>query len=109
MTYPPAGYPPPPPPQPAAPGWGTPGGYAVQRKSVSGLAIASLVTGLLFCTIAAAPAAVALGYAALDQIKASNGWKTGRGMAIAGIVLGYLTIGGLAVTGLVWLGSILAT
>ncbi len=107
MTYPPAGYPPS--PQPAAPGWGTPGGYAVQRKSVSGLAIASLVTGLLFCLIVTAPAAVVLGYAALDQIKASNGWKTGRGMAIAGIVLGYLTIGSLAVTGLVWLGNILAT
>lgn len=107
MTYPPAGFPPS--SQPAAPGWGTPGGYAVQRPSVSGLAIASLITGLLFCFIVTAPAAVALGYAALDQIKASNGWKTGRGMAIAGIVLGYLTIGGLGVAGLVWLGNILAT
>ena len=81
----------------------------MQRKSVSGLAIASLSRACCSALIVTAPAAVALGYAALDQIKASNGWKTGRGMAIAGIVLGYLTIGGLAVTGLVWLGSILAT
>ena len=72
------GYPAPPPPIPAGP-------------RVSGMAIASLVCGLvgLLCFgIVLAPTAFGLGLAARRSIRSSNGWRTGDGMAIAGIVLG---------------------
>ena len=74
----------PPPPMPAAP----------PTVHVAGLAVASMVCGIMgwFYAIPAI-CAVVFGHIALSQIKKSNGWKTGRGMAIAGVVLGYVWIG----------------
>jgi type IV pilus assembly protein PilA len=56
----------------------------------SGKATASLVCGILFFFWPAAVAAVILGHLALSEIKKSAGRLAGHGMAIAGLVLGYI-------------------
>lgn len=59
----------------------------------SGLAIASLILGIVgLCTGIAGIAAVICGHMALGRINKSNGMLKGKGMAIAGLVLGYLEI-----------------
>ncbi len=55
---------------------------------MDGLAIASLVLGLVWCYWITSILAVIFGAVALKRIADSNGWRTGRGMAIAGLVLG---------------------
>ena len=62
--------------------------HPVQKQKTSGLAIASLVAGVT-CI---APAAIVCGHVALSQIKASAGQLTGRGVAIAGTLLGYASL-----------------
>jgi Domain of unknown function (DUF4190) len=72
----------------------------------SGLAVASLVTGLFFwCWVIPGIVAIVLGHLALESIEDSGGAKTGRGMAIAGIVLGWVGIG---IVGLLVLGWFVA-
>jgi type II secretory pathway pseudopilin PulG len=57
----------------------------------SGKAIASLVSGLVFFLWPlSAIAAVVLGHIALSDIKKSAGRLTGHGLAVGGLVLGYL-------------------
>jgi hypothetical protein len=68
------------------------GGYAPARPGTNGLAVASFVCGLAFFCGITAPAAVVLGHVALSQIKRTG--ESGRGLAIAGLVLGYLVIAG---------------
>ena len=79
------GYPSPPVPgywpQPPAPGFDP-----VRRTN--GLAIASLVLGILWLFWLGSLASLILGLVALKQIKSRN--EGGRGMAIAGVVLGIL-------------------
>jgi len=58
----------------------------------SGKAVASLVLGLLFFVPFAFIAAIVFGHIALSEIKKSAGRLTGEGMAIAGLVLGYLGV-----------------
>jgi hypothetical protein len=83
--------------QPGYPGaWPQPYGYGYPGGNSggnNGLAIASLATGLGgFCVPFASPVALGLGIAALVQIKRRQ--VDGKGMAIAGLVLGALvTIG----------------
>jgi type IV pilus assembly protein PilA len=60
----------------------------------SGKAIASLICGILFFFLPSAIVAVVMGHLSLSDIRKSAGRLSGRGMAIAGLVLGYL---GLAV------------
>jgi Domain of unknown function (DUF4190)/Protein of unknown function (DUF2510) len=69
---------------------------APSMPTVSGFAIASLVLGILWIYWIGTVLALVFGYIALSQIKRSNGWKTGRGMAIAGVVLGYVGVAVLA-------------
>ncbi len=64
---------------------------AVRRN---GLAIAALVTGILWFTWIGAVLGVIFGYVARRQIREAKGWQTGDGMAVAGLVLGW---SGLAV------------
>lgn len=65
------------------------GEYTLQPGGGSnGLAIASLVCGLIGVSIPA----IVLGHIALSQIRSSGGRQGGRGMAIAGLVLGYLAL-----------------
>jgi len=59
---------------------------SLPRQKTSGFAIASLVTGVT-CI---APAAIVCGHIALSKIKASAGSLSGRGLAIAGTILGYV-------------------
>jgi hypothetical protein len=72
-----------------------------QPQRTSGFAVTALVLGLTgFCTIVTGILAVIFGNVALGRIARSEGVERGRGMAIAGIVLGWVTIavlGGIAI------------
>lgn len=70
----------------AQPGWDLP-------PQNSNKAIASLVCGILLLFFPASIAAVILGHLALSDIKKSNGRLSGQGLAIAGLVMGYLGVG----------------
>ena len=59
-----------------------------QQPKTSGLAIASLVTSLLGLGLVG----IVCGHIALSKIKRSAGVLTGGGMAVAGLVLGYVQI-----------------
>src|SRR5438874_3667354 len=66
---------------------------AVPRTN--GLAIASLVVGIVWIYGIGSVLALVFGYTAKSQIDASGGRETGRGFAVAGIVLGWVGIGGV--------------
>lgn len=115
---PPGGYGPPQPPQappppltaPPAPGWwqasdgnwyppqqhpgyATTYGYAYApgaQVGTNGLAIASMVLGILWLWWVGSVLAVVFGHISLGQIKRTG--QSGRGMAVAGLVLGYLGV-----------------
>ena len=76
-----------------APGAGTFTG----PQQTSGTAIGSLVCGLLPFFLITPIVAVVLGHVSLSQIKQSAGRLKGKGLAIAGLVLGYSTIAMLPV------------
>lgn len=65
------------PPLPAAP-------------STNGFAIASLVLGILWLWWIGSVLALVFGYIGKNQIERSKGMQGGQGMAIAGIVLGWV-------------------
>src|SRR5215207_9117355 len=95
---PPASSPPSAPtPPPAPPAYGQqPAGYGYQSTpKTNGLAIASLVLGIaqIFICIVGAILALVFGYISRRQIDESGGTQGGRGMAIAGIILGWVGIG----------------
>ena len=97
---------PPPQPPPAPPAYGQPpstgSGYQSGQKT-NGLAIAALVlgiAGLVFyaCGVASILALV-FGYMSRRQIDESGGTQGGRGMAIAGIIMGWI---GVALVVIFW-------
>lgn len=59
----------------------------------SGKAIGSLISGIFFLFLPASIVAVILGHLSLSEIRKSAGRMKGRGMATAGLVLGYIGIG----------------
>jgi hypothetical protein len=59
----------------------------------NGLAIASMILGILWFWWVGSILALIFGYLAKGQIERSGGSETGRGMAIAGIVLGWVGVG----------------
>jgi hypothetical protein len=61
-------------------------------RRTNGFAIASIVTGVLWMWWLGSVLAVVFGHVALRQIGASGGRQGGRGLAIAGLALGYLGI-----------------
>jgi hypothetical protein len=73
-------------------------------STASGMAIASLVMGLLWVYWIGSILALVFGYVAKSQIDRERGNLTGRGMATAGIVLGWVEIGLLVV--LLFAGSL---
>ena len=89
---------PPPPPAPVAPAPYVPPAYtappypAPVYASTNGLAVASLIAGFLWIGWLGSIAAVIMGHIALGQIKESGGREQGSGLAIAGLVLGYLGV-----------------
>jgi hypothetical protein len=72
---------------------------------VDGLAIAALVLGITWCYWVGSLLAVIFGVIAIKRINASLGWRTGKGMAIAGFVLGLVGCGTLIITLLAAAGS----
>ena len=79
------GYMPPP------PGYGQP----PVGQSTNGLAIASLVLGIVWVFGIGSILAVIFGFVGRKQIRQSGGRQGGGGMAIAGIVLGFVGVAGL--------------
>jgi Domain of unknown function (DUF1707)/Domain of unknown function (DUF4190) len=82
--YAPAPYPPPY-PAPVAP-----------RPQANGMAAAALIAGILWFGWLGSIAAVVFGHVALFQIKSSGGRQCGYGMAVTGLVLGYVALAVLA-------------
>jgi hypothetical protein len=72
------------------------GASGVGRPQNSGLAVASLVLGLVGIVFCFGPLtgipAVICGHKAQSQIKHSGGTMTGGGMALAGLITGYISI-----------------
>ena len=101
-TAPPPGGPPPGVTPPPGQTWGAPA-YATQRRT-NGFAIASLVLGCLFCLLITGILAVIFGNIALNQIAQSPGTQQGRGLAVAGVVLGWIGVALLAIAAFAWLG-----
>lgn len=68
--------------------------YATQPSGgTNGLAIASMVCGILFfCGGITSILAVVFGHISLSQLGKPGNNQSGRGMAIAGLVLGYIGI-----------------
>lgn len=96
-------FPPPPPGQPSFP----PGGYGQPMpgaRKTSGAAITSLVCGLLFC-IPGITGLVAIITGVIGIKSTSKPNVGGRGMAIAGMILGVLSIiGWIVIGGTMWWG-----
>jgi hypothetical protein len=74
----------------------TPYGPVTRSTSTNGLAIASMVLGILWLYWIGSILALVFGYVAKGQIDRSGGRQTGRGMAIAGIVLGWIGVAMIA-------------
>jgi len=85
-------------PLPLDPGTVPPSGAIVPAET-SGLAIASLVCGTCAFIFPLFPsiAAIILGHKARSQIRQSLGRLRGDGLALAGLILGYLWIGGVVI------------
>jgi hypothetical protein len=79
-------------PQGSSQVWAPPGG-----PTVSGMAIASLVFGLTWLYWIGSILALVFGYLGKSQIDRAQGKLSGRGMAVAGIVIGWVEIGILAI------------
>lgn len=64
------------------------------------MAIVALVLGItnfLLCSGILAPVPIIVGHMALREIDSSNGRLGGRGLALAGLILGYVALGLLIV------------
>ena len=68
----------------------------VQQPKTNGLAVASLVLGIIWIYWIGSILALIFGYNAKGQIDRSNAMQGGRGLAVAGIVLGWVGVGTLA-------------
>ena len=73
-------------------GFPTPGGYGYPVPGpTNGFAIASLVLGILWVWWVGSILALIFGYVARKQIRERN--ESGDGLAVAGIVLGWVGVG----------------
>ena len=84
--------PPPPPAPPAPPQYPAPYAPAYPVATTNGLAVASLIAGFFWIGWLGSFLAVIFGHVALGQINRSGGREQGSGLAIAGLVLGYMGI-----------------
>ena len=79
----------PPPPPPSA----TPLPIlAPSKPDTNTFAIASLILGLTWIWFVGSVLAVIFGHVAIAQIKASGGREGGRGLAIVGLIVGYIGV-----------------
>lgn len=67
-------------------------GLAPGAGRTSGKAIASLICGIFFFVLPAAIVAIILGHLSYSEIGKSFGRMRGRGMALAGLILGYFGV-----------------
>jgi hypothetical protein len=114
-SQPPGAYPPPPPGYPP-PGYPPPGGYPPQPyypapPSTNGMAIASLVCGIIGACFCGIPAVLGLvfGFMALSQINATGGTQPGRGLAVAGITISIIDLVLVALYFIFYLVGIVST
>jgi hypothetical protein len=63
------------------------------QRTTNGLAIASMVLGILWLFWLGSFLAVIFGHISLSQIKGSRDAQSGKGMAIAGVTLGWIGVG----------------
>jgi hypothetical protein len=77
----------------------------VEPTYTSGKAVASLLFGFLFFAPPTAAAAVILGHMALSDIRKSAGKLKGHGIAVGGLVLGYM---GLAIVPIAVIAALIA-
>jgi hypothetical protein len=70
----------------------TPVVYVAQPTRTNGLAIASLVLGIVWLWWIGSVLALVFGYSARAEIRRSRGQQSGEGLAIAGIVLGWVGV-----------------
>jgi hypothetical protein len=75
---------------PPAPAAVQPPVFVRPASRTNGFAIASLVLGLMWMGWLGSLAAIACGHVALRQIARSGGAQSGRRLALAGLVLGYI-------------------
>ncbi len=78
------------PPSPTSPAAPQPPGEPPPQTS--GMAVGSLICGILFAFLPAAITAVVLGHISRSEIRRSTGRLKGAGMALAGLILGYVGI-----------------
>ena len=103
---PPPGSPPPAPPYfapsyaPPPPGYGPP----PVGHSTNGLSVASMVLGIVWVFGIGSILAVIFGFVARKQIKDSGGRQSGSGMALAGIILGFVGVASL----ILWIVLVIA-
>jgi hypothetical protein len=64
-----------------------------QRAHTNGFAVASLILGILWLYWVGSVLALVFGYMAKRSIDRSNGTEEGRGLALAGIILGWIGVG----------------
>lgn len=86
---------PPPPPGYGQPAYGQPA-YAMQIAQPNGLALASLIAGILsltLCGTVAAIVAIVTGHMGLNRAKTLPPELARRGMALAGLIMGYISVG----------------
>jgi hypothetical protein len=100
------------PPQAAAPpqGYWAPPAYGAPAAGTDGMAIGSLITGIVgvtLCPLVGSVLALVFGYSSRRRIRESGGTIAGDGMATAGIVLGYVGIG-LVVLAVILIGVVAA-
>ena len=85
--------------RPAGPFGGPPGPWAQPAaQKTNGMAVASMVLGIVWVFWIGSVLALVFGYIAKSEIDRSRGLQSGRGMAIAGIVLGYVGLAWLVIT-----------
>lgn len=72
--------------------WPSQWGQPPARTTTNGLAVASMVLGIVWVWWIGSILALVFGYIAKGQIARSGGAQAGRGMAIAGIVLGWVGV-----------------
>jgi hypothetical protein len=89
------------PPGPYGPPPSVPYGYTpyAPTQSTNGLAIASMVLGILWIYWIGSILAIIFGFVAMSQIKLRN--QGGKGMATAGLILGFIGIGTLVLVVLI--------
>ncbi len=87
--------------------WNTasPSSQATAARKTNGFAVASLVLGLVTAGVGSILALI-FGYHARRQIRESHGAQSGDGMALAGIILGWLGLVGTAIVVVIFIVAV---